>query len=363
MPTEPLDLATHPLFTGVPPDILDLARKLARPRFYRHGDVVFRQGDPPDHLFLILHGEVRIVAAAEVHLVTRRAPEIIGEQAFINDALRSATAVAQGATRILALPKDLVRRLLENATFTRNLLRIVSEKLADSTCERELRFRQEELLFAEFGAHVSPEVRDQLLATGERYGDPRYIDAVILFSDIRSFTERSAGMDPDELARQLGPYLDRVVDVIHQHKGLVDKFVGDAVMAIWGFASAEGCPAVQALTCAREMVEVAGTMTFGGEPIHIGVGLNAGRVFIGNVGGLGKRQFTVLGMPVNLAARFESETKELKVPIVVGHDFLERLPECHRRGFTAFSNRPIKGAQSQTVYGFDPRTEDNQGDE
>lgn len=365
MSAKPLDLVTHPLFVDVSLDILTMVREDARWRFYRDGDVVFHRGDSPEYLFVIVHGVVRIVANDGIHLVTRRALEIIGEQAFINGAPRSASAIAQGATQVLALPSVLVSRLLGDANFARNLLRIVSEKLAESTSEREIRYRQEELLFAEFGAHVSPAVRDRLLATGERYGDPRFVDAVILFSDIRSFTQRSAGMEPDDLAQQLSPYLDRVVDTIHQHEGLVDKFIGDAVMAIWGYAPSESNAAVQAFACAQTMVEMANTMTFGGAPIHIGVGLNAGQVFIGNIGDHGKRQFTVLGTPVNLTARFESETKELGVPIALGPAFVEQLPEDMRRGLAVFPNRPIKGAEPVTVYGFDPtiKTENGVSDE
>ena len=77
----------------------------------------------------------------------------------------------------------------------------VSSKLAEATRDRAFRYRNEQLLFSEFRAHLSPEITSRLLDTGQAYGEPRYIDAVILFSDIRSFTERSAHMTPEEIAR------------------------------------------------------------------------------------------------------------------------------------------------------------------
>jgi adenylate cyclase len=101
-------------------------------------------------------------------------------------------------------------------------------------------------------------------------------------------------------------------------------------------------------------------MRFGGVPISIGVGLNAGQVFIGNIGSAGKRQFTVLGSPVNLAARFEGETKSLGAPIVVGQDFFARLPPGHQTLLVPHENRPIKGADPQTVYAYTPVTETGQ---
>jgi adenylate cyclase len=240
--------------------------------------------------------------------------------------------------------------------FTGNLLRFVSQKLSEATNERAFRFRNEQLLFSEFSAHLSPRITQRLLAAGLAYGDPRYIDAIILISDIRAFTAQSAGMTPEEIASQLSSYFDATVNVIHRYEGLVDKFIGDAVMAIWGFIPGEGNP-VQAFTCAKEMVETAKRMCFGGKPITIGVGLNAGQVFIGNVGGKGKRQFTVLGTPVNLAARYESETRVLNAAIVTGKAFYDRLPPELQKHFMIYENYVIKGTDPQTLYTYSPVNE------
>jgi class 3 adenylate cyclase len=346
------ELSSLPLFAGVAPEVLALITP-EMVRHYKHDEVIFYQGGAADSLVILLRGDAQIIADG-VYLVRRQPYEIIGEQAFINESYRTATAVAQGLVQALVIPRHIVARLMEETAFNHNLLRVVSDKLSQATNERAYRFRVEELLFTEFRAHLSPEIMDRLLSRGEDYGKPRYIDAIILFSDIRCFTERSAGMTPEEIALQLSPYLDSIVDTIHDHEGLVDKFVGDAVMAIWGFAPGADSLAIQALDCARAMVEQARSMTFGGQPIAIGVGLNAGRVFIGNVGGDGKRQFTVLGSPVNLAARYESETKTLGVPIVVGQDFYERLPGERQRCLTAHAGRELKGAEPQTLYTYNP---------
>jgi len=347
-----VDLSLLPIFNTVPADLLQqIGPEMIQ--FYQDGAVILAEGDKADHLIVLLHGQVRVVLDG-IFLVTRSPYAVIGEQAFINETLRSATVIAQGMVQALVLPRPLIEQLMKNVAFLGNLLRLVSEKLTEASNERAFRFRNEYLLFSEFNAHLSPEVTNRLLATGRVYGEPRYIDAIILFSDIRSFTERSASMTPQQIASELSSYLDATVNLIHQHEGLVDKFVGDAVMAIWGFAPTEEEPVTQAFTCAQEMLHLAQSMHFGGAPISIGVSLNAGQVFIGNIGGAGKRQFTVLGSPVNLAARFESETKVLGVPIVVGKDFFERLPTDDQALLVPHENRPIKGAEPQTLFTYTP---------
>ncbi|HYU73786.1 MAG TPA: adenylate/guanylate cyclase domain-containing protein [Ktedonobacteraceae bacterium] len=350
-----VDLSLLPVFEGIPVELLQKILHEDMVRFYSDEEVLFRQGDEGGCLVVLLHGQARVIAD-NIFLVTRRPYELIGEQAIINRTTRNATVIAQGMVKALVIPKANVEQLMSNVTFMANLLRLVSDKLSEATSERAFRFRNERLLFQEFRAHLSSEATQQLLAIGIEYGKPRYIDAIILFSDIRGFTERSAGMTPEKIADQLGLFLDATVSVIHSHEGIVDKFIGDAVMAFWGFAPTEQDPVKQAFTCAQEMVQTAAQMHFGGEPIAIGVGLNAGQVFSGNIGGDGKRQFTLIGTPVNLAARFEAETKFLGVPIVIGQAFCDRMLPDMQRYLIKHENHPIKGAKPQTIYAYTPNS-------
>jgi class 3 adenylate cyclase len=354
--TATLDLEAVPLFAQVSPEVLGAVTPNMI-RHFRHGDTIIRRGDEARHLVVLLEGQT-CVYRDDTFITCRKAPDVVGEQAFIDDTTRSATITAQGFVKAIVLPEVTVRELMLDHTFVLNLLRLVSCKLREATEERARHYRREELLFSEFKAHSSEEIIDSLLATGVDYGSPRFIeDAVILFSDIRDFTTRSAGMSPDEIAGQLSPYLSEIVDTIHRHGGLVDKFVGDAVMAVWGYTASPN-KVVDAFRCAEEMVRVAAGMHFGGHPIRIGVGLNTGTVFSGNIGNEGKKQFTVLGMPVNLAARFESKAKELEAPIVMGMAFYEALPPDIQRLLTPHGGQPIKGDSPQTLYTFDPATDE-----
>jgi class 3 adenylate cyclase len=352
-PLDPTFLSSLPLFANVPLELLQMVIGEDAMRYYHDSDILCHQGDPPDNLFILLHGQARILTDG-IFLIVRKPYEILGELAFINQMPRNATVIAQGAVQALVLQRNIVEQLMNNGVFTHNLLHLVAEKLHESTQERAFHFRQEALLFSEFRAHLSPIIAQRLLATGKHYGTPRFIDAVLLFADIRNFTERSSTMTPERLVQELNPYLDAVVSVIHRYEGMVDKFIGDAVFALWGIAPSQEDPIQQAFACVQEMLLTSAQLSFGGEPIQLGIGLNVGRVFSGNVGSEEKRQFTVLGHPVNLAARYEGATKDLHAPIVMGEAFVHRLPPVLLAQFHRHDHVAIRGAGTQTLYTYDP---------
>ncbi len=349
-PGQPLNLAAIPLFEGVSDDTLSqISEDMVG--CFSTGSEIIRERDAAAGLIVLLHGQARVICDG-TYLVTRRAGEIIGEQAILDRAPRSATVVADGMVKALIVPRGIVDSLLQDATFARNMARILSAKLREATGERSIRYRDEERLFAEFSAHVSPQVASWLLSKGTSYGDPRFIDAVILMADVRSFTEKCSHMEPKDIAVDLSSYLDAIVEVIHRFDGFVDKFIGDAVLAVWGVTPTNEELTGRAFACARQMVETAASLRFAGEPIEIGVGIERGPVFIGNVGGNGKRQFTVLGTSVNLASRFQSECKSLGSSIVLGQSAHDALPESARNQLRRHDGRPIKGAGLLTLYSW-----------
>ena len=349
------------IFDGVDPLTLAEVAPALKLRLFMEGDVVLRQGEQADHLLILVSGQVRISASnptsvKDVNLAVRGEGEVVGEQAFIGETRRTATATALVTSKVLQLPFTAAERLIRDPAFAMNLLRALSRKLSQATRDRAFRYRVEARLFGEFRAHVSDSALQELLASGEDFGKARREHAVILFSDIRSFTELSAEIDPLETAEELTKYFNHVVALVHRHKGIVDKFIGDAIMAVWtGALSGTGSPADQALACACEMARTAENFLLGGTPISIGIGLNSGEVFLGNIGGEGKRQFTVVGRAVNLASRCEAESKELKVPIVIGDDLYSELAGRWREQLTRHE-REIRGAGFCTVYGLNPPT-------
>lgn len=293
----------------------------------RDGDIIIREGDPADHVYFLTHDEVEVTREGKTMRIAS-APDLLGEQACLEaDVPRSATLVARRAPQLVQVSCRSFEILLEDQAFARNVILLLSGKLRRATADRAYRYGREERLFGEFRAHVSQEALDELLSSdGDAYGQPRVLNnAVVLFSDVRNFTNLSATMDPVRMAREVGDYLSATVDVIHKFGGYVDKFIGDAVMAFWGLLPTRGSATDLALNCAREMVEAVARCSFAGAPISIGVGIEAGDIFCGNIGSAEKRQFTVLGPAVNAAARFEPLSKELHSPIVVGPGAYQRL--------------------------------------
>ena len=174
-----------------------------------------------------------------------------------------------------------------------------------------------------FGRYVAPDILRVLLHHPEAArlgGERRRI--TVLFSDIRSYTTLSEKLPPEEVVGWLNEYFTEQVAVIHAHRGTVDKFIGDAVMAFWGAPLPEAEQERLAASCAAEMIRTSRRLAGdwrerGGPPLAIGVGIATGDAVVGNVGAEQLRAYTAIGDTVNLASRLEGTTKELAVPVVL----------------------------------------------
>jgi len=172
-----------------------------------------------------------------------------------------------------------------------------------------------------FQLYVPKDVIDQVFMNpeGMLVGDNRVVS--ILFSDIRSFTSISEKMAPDDLVTALNRYFSGMVDVIMARGGVVDKYIGDAIMAFFGAPVRHEDDALQSVLAGLEMAEAldafnAGQRASGGPEFHIGVGINYGVVTVGNIGCEKKMNYTVIGDMVNLASRLEGLTKMYHQPLL-----------------------------------------------
>ena len=150
-------------------------------------------------------------------------------------------------------------------------------------------------------------------------------DIAVLFSDIRSYTKLAEGMKPTEVFAMLNEYFGAIIVPIVRNGGFVDKFIGDAIMALFPN------DAERALIAAIEMRENLishneSRVQAGQPPIETGVGLHRGTVTLGTVGTSDRMETTVIGDSVNLASRVESLTKTYKTPILLTHSVYESLP-------------------------------------
>ena len=182
----------------------------------------------------------------------------------------------------------------------------------------------------------------ELLADPARYrsltrGERRCV--TILFSDVRGFTTLTeAAEDPAAFIAQLNEYLGEMVDVVFKYRGTLDKFIGDAVMAVWGSMHTEGseadaCAAVAAALEMRVRLDALNTrwLKEGKLPINIGIGVNYGEVIVGGLGSENsKMEITVMGDAVNLASRLEGLTKDYGLDLLVGENVAKRISETYR---------------------------------
>lgn len=174
-----------------------------------------------------------------------------------------------------------------------------------------------------FGQYVPPELvaeMDQSEESISLKGTSR--EMTVLFSDVRGFTRIAERMEPSEITDLMNAFLTPITRVIHQHRGTVDKYMGDAVMAFWGAPLTDAQHATHALEAALAMVEVlrdlqASFRERGWPLIEIGIGLNSGMMHVGNMGSEFRMAYTVLGDAVNLGSRLESLTRTYEVNIVV----------------------------------------------
>ena len=183
------------------------------------------------------------------------------------------------------------------------------------------RIQKEMLARENLTRYFAPQVAERIASSREAArlgGEKRPI--AVLFSDIRGFTPLSETMNPDDMASLLSEYFTEMVECVFRHDGTLDKFMGDAVMAQWGAPIASGNDADRALASAIDMMSAlkklnAKWRTEGRPQLQIGIGLNFGEAFAGNIGSERRLEFTVIGDTVNIAYRLCSAAESGQILI------------------------------------------------
>jgi len=179
-------------------------------------------------------------------------------------------------------------------------------------------------------------------------GDHVQQEMTVLFSDIRSFTTMSESMTPQENFDFINAFLRRVGPVIRNHGGVIDKYIGDAVMALFPASPADAIAA--AIEMQRKVAEYnVKRLEKGWQPIAIGVGLHAGSLILGTVGEAERMNSTVIADAVNLASRLEGITKHYGVGIVVSADTIARLEQPVTFKFRFLDKIQVKGKKEPVV--------------
>lgn len=213
---------------------------------------------------------------------------------------------------------------------------------------------ERERLKDSFGRFINKEIAE-LAMKGELALGGETKNTTIFFSDIRSFTAISEKLEPAEVVEFLNEYMTAMVDCINDTHGVVDKFIGDAIMAVWGAPTSAGSAKEDALNCIRAAMRMrAALIVFnrgrGGDKkpiIRIGCGINSGPVVAGQIGSQQRMEYTVIGDAVNLASRTEALNKPMGTDILIteytyelvkDHVLVEEMPSVTVKG----KEKPLK---------------------
>jgi adenylate cyclase len=193
--------------------------------------------------------------------------------------------------------------------------------------------KEKEYITETFGKVVDPRVRDHLLAGHINLGG-QVQEVTILFCDIRGFTPMSEKLAPSQVVELLNLYLERMSRCITAEHGLVNKYIGDAIMAIFGAPLSQADHADAAFRAALKMrtawAELNADLVAAGLPsIRIGIGIHTGPVVAGNIGSTSRMEYTVIGDTVNVASRIEGLCKELHHDLIITESTAMKLSGQH----------------------------------
>jgi adenylate cyclase len=264
---------------------------------------------------------LRILKTTQEAIVGRRADELLGAaNAWI---ARSITRVEQSGATDINLDADV--RLRDRSSASVNLTTVPLRDangdslgslliLEDITSEKRIR--------TTMSRYMSKEVAEQLLQEGEAVLGGKSQKISILFSDVRNFTSIAEVLGARETVSMLNEYFEQMVEVIFRNGGILDKYIGDAIMALYGAPFEKERDAENAVATANEMIVVLRELNArrareGKAPVDIGIGISTGDAIVGNIGSPKRMEYTAIGDSVNLASRLESATKLYGVKVLL----------------------------------------------
>lgn len=204
-----------------------------------------------------------------------------------------------------------------------------------------------------FGKFVNSEIAEKVLQGEIKLGGSRR-ECTIFFSDIRNFTSMSEGMEPEEVVEFLNQYMTKMVGCVNAKLGIVDKFIGDSIMAVWGAINTtknDTESAVEAALLMRAaLLEFNEKRKSSKQPfIRIGIGINTGPAIAGQIGSEERLEFTVIGDAVNLASRIEALNKDFDTDILVSESSYEKVKNLYN--FVKMKSISVKGKKKpQIIY-------------
>ena len=239
-----------------------------------------------------------------------------------------------GAIELYEANRDLFAQIARNTLFVEGLVAAAGVLLYLAlffifygAYRRQRRANEERnRIMGVFGQHVSPEVVNRLLSQDfEQGGEMR--EVCLMFLDIRNFTAFTEKSQPQEVVDHLNALFEFMVDCVNRNQGIVNKFLGDGFMAVFGAPLADEKNCHHALKASIEILNELSRFNAsrGGEPTRVGIGLHAGMAVTGTIGSAQRKEYTIVGDTVNVAARIEQMNKSLGSRLLVSEAVWSRL--------------------------------------
>lgn len=294
-----------------------------RANFYRDVDRIVRES-----VFILV--AVLILSIAVLLLLARQLTNPIGR---IVGAMRGIIESSDLTSRVPVEYKDETGELAHTFNIMIGELDRAYGQIKNYAFQAVLSQKKEHKIRSIFQKYVPQELIDRFFENPEAMlvGENRELS--VLFSDIRSFTTISEAMQPDDLVDSLNRYFSVMVDIIMEHNGVIDKYIGDAIMAFFGAPVSREDDPFQSVQAALDMVE--GLRRFNKQQkelkkpeFKIGIGINYGTVTVGNIGTEKKMDYTVIGDMVNLASRLEGLTKRYGEEIIIAESLFPYIKDA-----------------------------------
>ena len=302
--------------------------------FYRDADRIRIQT-------LIVLGVASILAVVILIFFARRLTNPLRR---VVDAMNNITSGGDLSSRVEVEYKDETGNLASTFNLMISELDRAYKQIKRYAFEAVLAGKKEQRIRQIFQKYVPKDLIDKFFAAPESMLIGENRELAVLFSDIRSFTTISENMAPDDLVNSLNRYFSGQVDIIMNRTGIVDKYIGDAIMAFWGAPVKHEDDALQAVLSGLDMIDALKGFNehqkkIGKPEFHIGIGINYGIVTVGNIGSERKMDYTVIGDMVNLASRMEGLTKTYHAEILVSETLYGALKSTAEKEASALSFR------------------------